>query len=53
VSTVEPIVAAGSGRAVVARDGWTVRTADRRTSAQILIGRITSRRSITQVNWTK
>jgi methionyl aminopeptidase len=33
VITVEPIVAAGSGRAVVARDGWTVRTADRRTSA--------------------
>jgi methionyl aminopeptidase len=33
VITVEPIIAAGSGRAVVARDGWTVRTADRRTSA--------------------
>jgi methionyl aminopeptidase len=33
VITVEPIIAAGSGRAVVAKDGWTVRTADRRTSA--------------------
>src|SRR6202142_4796287 len=33
VITVEPIIAAGSGRAVVARDGWTVRTADRRPSA--------------------
>jgi len=30
VITVEPIIAAGSGRAVVARDGWTVRTADGR-----------------------
>ena len=30
VITVEPIIAAGSGRAVVASDGWTVRTADRR-----------------------
>jgi len=28
VITVEPIIAAGSGRAVVARDGWTVCTAD-------------------------
>jgi methionyl aminopeptidase len=33
VITVEPIIAAGSGRAVVARDGWTVRTADGRCSA--------------------
>ena len=31
--TVEPIIAAGSGRATVAKDGWTVRTADRRPSA--------------------
>ena len=33
VITIEPIIAAGSGRAVVARDGWTVRTADRTASA--------------------
>jgi methionyl aminopeptidase len=33
VITVEPIIAAGSGRATVANDGWTVRTADRRPSA--------------------
>ena len=33
VITVEPIIAAGSGRAVVAKDGWTVCTADRRASA--------------------
>ncbi|HJY85697.1 MAG TPA: type I methionyl aminopeptidase [Candidatus Acidoferrales bacterium] len=33
VITVEPIIAAGSGRAVVARDGWTVRTVDRNISA--------------------
>jgi len=33
VITVEPIIAAGSGRAILARDGWTVRTADRRPSA--------------------
>src|SRR5205823_8562769 len=33
VITVDPIIAAGSGRAVVAKDGWTVRTADRRPSA--------------------
>ena len=33
VITVEPIIAAGSGRAVLAKDGWTVRTADRRPSA--------------------
>ena len=28
VITVEPIIAAGSGRSVLAPDGWTVRTAD-------------------------
>jgi methionyl aminopeptidase len=33
VITVEPIIAAGWGRAVVAKDGWTVSTADRRPSA--------------------
>ncbi len=33
VITVEPIIAAGSGRAFVARDGWTVITSDRRPSA--------------------
>src|ERR1700720_1138536 len=33
VITVEPIIAAGSGRSVLADDGWTVRTADRRPSA--------------------
>ena len=33
VITVEPIIAAGSGRAVVGKDGWTVRTADGRPSA--------------------
>jgi methionyl aminopeptidase len=33
VITVEPIIAAGSGRAFVANDGWTVRTADRGPSA--------------------
>lgn len=33
VITVEPIIAAGSGRVVVAADGWTVRTADRKSSA--------------------
>src|SRR5689334_12566872 len=33
VITVEPIIAAGSGRAVLAEDGWTVKTADRRPSA--------------------
>jgi methionyl aminopeptidase len=33
VITVEPIIAAGGGRAVVANDGWTVRTADRKPSA--------------------
>jgi methionyl aminopeptidase len=33
VITVEPIIAAGSGRSYVAKDGWTVRTADGRASA--------------------
>jgi methionyl aminopeptidase len=33
VITVEPIIAAGSGRAILAKDGWTVRTADRLPSA--------------------
>jgi methionyl aminopeptidase len=33
VITVEPIIAAGSGRSVVAKDGWAVLTADRRPSA--------------------
>src|SRR5208282_5668096 len=33
VITVEPIIAAGSGRSFVAADGWTVRTADGRPSA--------------------
>jgi methionyl aminopeptidase len=33
VITVEPIIAAGSGRAVLAEDGWTVRTIDHRPSA--------------------
>lgn len=33
VITVEPIIAAGSGRAVVGKDGWTVLTADHRPSA--------------------
>src|SRR5271169_734338 len=33
VITVEPIIAAGSGRAYVAADKWTVVTADRRPSA--------------------
>ena len=33
VITVEPIIAAGSGRAVVAKDGWTIKTADGRPSA--------------------
>jgi len=33
VITVEPIIAAGSGRAIVAKDGWTVKTADGRPSA--------------------
>jgi len=33
VITIEPIIAAGSGVAVLARDGWTVKTADRSNSA--------------------
>lgn len=33
VITVEPIIAAGSGRAITEPDGWTVRTADRSPSA--------------------
>jgi methionyl aminopeptidase len=33
VITVEPIIAAGSGRAFVAPDNWTVITADHRPSA--------------------
>lgn len=33
VVAVEPIIAAGSGRSVLDRDGWTVRTADRSLAA--------------------
>jgi methionyl aminopeptidase len=33
VITVEPIIAAGSGKAVLSNDGWTICTADRTTSA--------------------
>jgi methionyl aminopeptidase len=33
VLTIEPIVAAGSGACFLARDGWTVRTADRSLAA--------------------
>ena len=33
VITVEPIIAAGTGRALLADDGWTVRTADHKPSA--------------------
>jgi methionyl aminopeptidase len=33
VITIEPIIAAGSGRAVLSKDGWTIRTADRTDSA--------------------
>jgi len=33
VITVEPIIAAGSGRVMLSKDGWTVRTADGRPSA--------------------
>ncbi len=33
VITVEPIIAAGSARSFVAKDGWTVKTADRKPSA--------------------
>jgi methionyl aminopeptidase len=33
VITIEPIIAAGGGRAVLAEDGWTVKTADHKPSA--------------------
>ena len=33
VVTLEPIIAAGSGRAYLASDGWTVRTHDGRVAA--------------------
>jgi methionyl aminopeptidase len=33
VITVEPIIAAGSGRATLSNDGWTIRTADCKPSA--------------------
>jgi methionyl aminopeptidase len=33
VIAVEPIIAAGSGRALLAEDGWTMKTADRRPAA--------------------
>lgn len=33
VIAVEPIIAAGSGRAILAQDGWTMKTADRRPAA--------------------
>lgn len=33
VITIEPIIAAGAGRAILADDGWTVRTADHKPSA--------------------
>jgi methionyl aminopeptidase len=33
VITVEPIIAAGTGRAILADDGWRVRTADHKPSA--------------------
>jgi methionyl aminopeptidase len=33
VITIEPIIAAGSGRAVLSTDGWTICTADRTDSA--------------------
>ena len=33
VITVEPIIAAGSGRTVMAQDGWTILTADHQPSA--------------------
>jgi methionyl aminopeptidase len=33
VITVEPIIAAGSGRAVMSKDGWAICTADRTASA--------------------
>jgi len=33
VITVEPIIAAGSGKSVLSRNGWTVRTADHKPAA--------------------
>jgi len=33
VIAIEPIIAAGSGRAILAEDGWTMKTADRRPAA--------------------
>jgi methionyl aminopeptidase len=33
VIAVEPIISAGSGRAILARDGWTMRTADGKPAA--------------------
>jgi methionyl aminopeptidase len=33
VIAVEPIIAAGSGRTILAEDGWTMKTADRRPTA--------------------
>ena len=33
VITIEPIIAAGNGQTVLDKDGWTVRTADRRPAA--------------------
>ncbi len=33
VIAVEPIIAAGSGRSLLARDGWTYKTADRKLAA--------------------
>jgi methionyl aminopeptidase len=33
VITVEPIIAAGKGKIILARDGWTIHTADSRKSA--------------------
>jgi methionyl aminopeptidase len=33
VITIEPIISAGSGRAVEGGDGWTIRTADGRLAA--------------------
>jgi methionyl aminopeptidase len=33
VIAVEPIIAAGSGKAVLADDGWTMKTADSRPAA--------------------
>jgi methionyl aminopeptidase len=35
VLTIEPIISAGSGDVVLARDGWTVLTADRTPSAHV------------------